>query len=430
MNADIVIRGAREHNLKNLTVSLPRGQLTVVTGPSGSGKSSLVFDTLYAEGQRRYVESLSGHARRVLTKLRRPDVDVIEGLCPAIAVRERGPSRSPRSTVGTLTEINDYLRVLYATVGDVHCPVCGERLRAHPVAEVVREALRQRPGTRFSVLAPVVRAGMKIPTGLVEDLRRQGFVRLRIDDASMELDDVATPPAGATLDVVIDRLSVREGIEARLAEAVELAYRLSDGFVELREEDGSRLRFSQSYACFDGHASIPALKPQLFSFNTHLGACPTCDGLGRTRKFSEDLAIADPSLSLRRGAVTAWGKPNLAYYRSMLEKIGAAGVDLDVPFEELSKKQKRLALQGGTGFEGILSGLERRAHEYARRKLAESGDEERVLELLDEELGEFARVERCPDCEGTRLNPNARAVRIDGLSIGDVSARDVGGTRA
>ena len=176
MTADIVIRGAREHNLKNVTLSLPRGQLTVVTGPSGSGKSSLVFDTLYAEGQRRYVESLSGHARRVLTKLRRPDVDVIEGLCPAIAVREHAPSRNPRSTVGTLTEVNDYMRVLFSTVGEVHCPVCGERLMAHSVAQVVQEASRLAEGTRFSVLAPVVRAGANISKGLVADLRSKGFV--------------------------------------------------------------------------------------------------------------------------------------------------------------------------------------------------------------------------------------------------------------
>lgn len=430
MTADIVIRGAREHNLKNLTVTLPRGRLAVVTGPSGSGKSSLVFDTLYAEGQRRYVESLSGHARRVLTKLRRPDVDVIEGLCPAIAVRERGPTRSPRSTVGTLTEINDYLRVLFSTVGAVHCPVCGERLQAHPVARVVRETLERVPGTRFSVLAPIVRAGAPIPSGLVDDLRAQGFVRLRIDDASAELDGVGALRAGMSVDVVIDRLSVREGIETRLAEAVELAYRLSGGFAELRDEDGLRHRFSQGYACFEGHASIPAVTPQLFSFNTPAGACPRCDGLGQTRSFAEDLAIKDPTLSIRRGAITAWGKAKLAYYGSMLEKIAAAGVDLDLAFEELPKKQKRVALHGGAGFEGVVPGLERRAQEYARRKLAEGSDEERVLEFLDEELGEFARIETCPDCGGARLNPGARAVRIEGMSISDVSARDVRATRA
>ena len=425
MTAAIVIRGAREHNLKNVTVSLPRGRLTVVTGPSGSGKSSLVFDTLYAEGQRRYVESLSGHARRVLTKLRRPDVDVIEGLCPAIAVREHAPSRNPRSTVGTLTEINDYLRVLFSTVGEVHCPVCGERLMAHPVAQVVQDALRLREGTRFAVLAPVVRAGAPIPAGLAADLRGKGFVRLRVDDAAVDLEDLGRLPAGASIDVVIDRLSVREGIGSRLAEAVELAYQLSDEVVELREQEGTRHRFSQGYACFEGHASIPKISPQLFSFNTPLGACPTCDGLGRTRRFTEELAITGPSLPLRRGAVAAWGKPHLAYYRSMLEKIGAAGVDLDAPFERLPPKQRRVALEGGGGFEGILPGLARRAHEYARRKLAEGGDEERVLEFLDEELGQFARMETCPECGGSRLNQNARSVRIDGRAISEVSALDL-----
>ena len=425
MTADIVIRGAREHNLKNVTVSLPRGRMTVVTGPSGSGKSSLVFDTLYAEGQRRYVESLSGHARRVLTKLRRPDVDVIEGLCPAIAVREHAPSRNPRSTVGTLTEVNDYMRLLFSTAGEVHCPVCGERLTAHSVAQVVQEALRLPEGTRFSVLAPVLRAGTDEPKDLVADLRGKGFVRLRIDDAAVDLEDLGTLPRGASIDVVIDRLSVRDGIASRLAEAVELAYQLSGGVVELREQEAARHRFSEGYACFEGHASIPRVSPQLFSFNTPLGACRMCDGLGRTRRFTKELAITDPSLSLRRGAVAAWGKPNLAYYRSMLEKIGAAGVDLDAPFEKIPPKQRRIALQGGAGFEGILPGLERRAQDYARRKLAEGGDEESVLEFLDEELGQFARMETCPDCNGSRLNENARSIRIDGRTVSEVSALDV-----
>jgi excinuclease ABC subunit A len=426
MTADIVIRGAREHNLKNLTLRLPKGRLTVVTGPSGSGKSTLVFDTLYAEGQRRYVESLSGHARRVLTKLKRPDVGVIEGLCPAIAVRERAPSRNPRSTVGTRTEVNDYMRVLFATVGEVHCPVCGERLTAHSVAQVVHEASRLPEGTRFAVQAPIVRAGAEFPKSLAADLRGKGFVRLRIDDALVDLEDLGTVPAGVSVDVVIDRLSVREGIGSRLAEAVELAYQLSGGLVELREREGERHRFSEQHVCFEGHASIPRVSPQLFSFNTPLGACARCDGLGLTRKFTVELTVPDPSLSLRRGAVTAWGKPGLAYYRSMLEKIGAAGVDLDAPFEKLDEKQRCIALDGGGGFEGVLPGLERRAREYARRKLAEGGDEERVLEFLDEELGQFARMETCPKCEGSRLNGNARSVRIEGRSIDEMSAVGLG----
>ena len=424
MTDDIVIVGAREHNLKNLTVSLPKGRLTVVTGPSGSGKSSLVFDTLYAEGQRRYVESLSGHARRILTNLPRPDVDVIEGLCPALAVREREPSRNPRSTVGTSTEVYHYLRVLYSTVGEVHCPTCGERLMAHSVAEVAQAALELGEGTKFSVLAPVLRAGAKANKGLLEDLRSRGFVRLRIDDAAADLEDVQSVPKNASVDVVIDRLSVRDGIRARLAEAVELAYELGEGIVVLREQDGSRHRFSEGYACFEGHASIPRITPRLFSFNTPAGACATCDGLGLTRRFTEALAITDPSLSLRRGAVTAWGKPALAYYRAMLEKLGAAGVDLDTPFSKLPAKQRKLALDGGKGFEGILPGLERRATEYARRKIAEGTDEERVLEFLDEELGQFATMERCAACDGSRLNDDARSVKIGGRAISDASAMD------
>jgi excinuclease ABC subunit A len=425
MTTEIVIRGAREHNLKNLTLALPKERLTVVTGPSGSGKSSLVFDTLYAEGQRRYVESLSGHARRILTQLARPDVDVIEGLCPAIAVREREPSRNPRSTVGTLTEIGDYLRVLFASAGQVHCPVCGERLIAHSAAQVVREAMKFGEGTRFSVLAPIVRAGTPVPSRLLQTLREKGFVRLLIDDSSVDIEDVQALEQGRSVDVVIDRLSVREGVASRLAEAVELAYELGGGIVHLKEQGGTRHRFSERHTCFEGHASIPVISPQLFSFNTPLGACETCDGLGQTRRFVEDLAVADPSLSLRRGAVTAWGKPRLAYYRSMLEKVAEAGVDLDTPFADLSKKERRIALYGGAGFEGILPGLERRAQEYMRRKLAEQGDEERVLELLEEELGGFATTEICPDCGGSRLNRNARSVRVGELAMSDANALEV-----
>ena len=424
MTADIVIVGAREHNLKNLTLTLPKGRLSVVTGPSGSGKSSLVFDTLYAEGQRRYVESLSGHARRILHKLRRPDVDLIEGLCPALAVREREPSRNPRSTVGTSTEVYDYLRVLFATLGEVYCPTCGERLFAHSVAEVAQAALELGKGTKFSVLAPLVLPGARAPKGLIAELRSKGFVRLRIDDAAADLEDVPSIPKGAAVEVVIDRLSVRDGIRSRLAEAVELAYQLAEGVVSLRTQDGARHRFSERYTCFEGHASIPEISPKLFSFNTPLGACGTCDGLGRSRRFTEALAVTDPRRSLRKGAVTAWGKPTLAYYRAMLEKLGAAGVDLDTPFSKLDAKQRKIALEGGKGFEGILPGLERRATDYARRKLAEGTDEERVLEFLDEELGQFATMERCPACHGSRLNDNARSVRVAGLAISEVNAMD------
>ena len=220
MTGRILIRGAREHNLKNLTVALPNGELSVVTGPSGSGKSSLVFDTLYAEGQRRYVESLSGHARRVLTKLPRPDVDVIEGLCPALAVREREPSRNPRSTVGTLIEVNDYLRVLFASIGEVHCPTCGERLFAHSVTDVAAAALRLGEGIKFSVLAPLVPAGEPTPKSLLNDLRSQGFVRLLVDDARVDLEEIRSLEGKPSVDVVIDRLSVRDGIRSRLAEAI------------------------------------------------------------------------------------------------------------------------------------------------------------------------------------------------------------------
>ena len=425
MSADIAIRGAREHNLKNLDITLPRGRLSVVTGPSGSGKSSLVFDTLYAEGQRRYVESLSGHARRILTKLPRPDVDVIEGLCPAIAVRERDPSRNPRSTVGTLTEIGDYLRVLFAALGQVHCPKCGERLVAHSPAQVVRATLGLPEGTRFSVLAPVVRSGAKAPKDLLKELQGKGFVRLLVDDAPVDLEAQPTLSPGSAVDVVIDRLSVREGIAPRLAEAIELAYQTGGGLAVTREAgDGTRHRYSAHYACFEGHASIPDISPRLFSFNTPLGACEVCDGLGRTRVFEEAMVAPDVELSIRRGAIAPWGKPGLAFHRSMQDKARAAGIDLDVPIGEMPEPQRRALFEGTGDFEGVLPALDRRAREYARRKLAEGGDEDRVFEYLDEELGQYARLVRCSSCAGSRFNANARSVRLAGMSIDQASALD------
>ncbi len=430
MTEFIIITGAREHNLKNVSVRLPRGKMTVVTGPSGSGKSSLVFDTLYAEGQRRYVESLSGHARRLLTRLPRPDVDVIDGLCPALAVRERGPSRNPRSTVGTQTDIYDYLRVLFSTLGQVHCPVCGERLQAYPVAKVVQEVGSWPAGQRFSVLAPLLRAGEPVPKKLLEELRGQGFVRLRIDDAAVDLADVRKLPDGASIELVIDRLSVREGIGTRLAEAVELAYRLSPGLVVLRTEDGGRRPFSEAFLCFEGHASVPHVTPQLFSFNAPAGACTSCEGLGTRRQFVPERVVPDPGKSLRRGAISAWGKPGLAFYRNNLDKLRSSSVDLDSAWEKLSEADRSLVLDGGDGFEGVLPGLRRRAHEYERRKLAEGGDEERVIEYLEEELGAFMRLQTCPDCRGTRLNPSARAVRLGEESIDRVVAKDVEATLA
>ncbi len=434
------VRGARVHNLKEVSVHLPHDRLVVVTGPSGSGKSSLAFHTIFAEGQRRYVESLSAYARRFLQQLPKPDVDLIEGLRPALSVQQRAPGRNPRSTVATATEISDHLRVLYARVGVPHCPVCDEPVAATTTQEVVDELLGWPEGTRVLLFAPVFDEGADEGLGAcLSRLQREGYVRVRVDGVVRELSDVDPAAEVVSLAVVVDRLVIKTGARVRLAEAVELAYKLSGGWLEVQRagEDDSTLRFHETFTCPSNHPAVPALTPGMFSFNSHEGACPTCDGLGRVRRFEADLAVPDPTLSLREGAVAAWGKAGAAMHREMLAQVGALpGVDVDKPFAKLSDKARNALLNGrkatkkAPAFEGILPSLERRAADYASRKSAEGADPDRIFDYLERELGRFSVDAACGDCLGSRLRPEARAVRVHDVTLVELLRMSVAEMRA
>ena len=460
MTKSLVVRGARQHNLRDVTVEIPRDRLVVVTGPSGSGKSSLAFDTIYAEGQRRYVESLSAYARQFLDRLPKPDVETIEGLSPAIAIQQQTPSKNPRSTVGTVTEIHDYLRLLYARVGEPHCPRCGKPIRAQTPQQMVDRVLSMGEGTRFSVLAPVVRARKGEHQAELQKLRKEGFVRVRVDGEVRDLgDDIALDKRKVhSIDVVVDRLSVRKddqgspkasadrpggaraegaagprpitqnGSRQRLTESIELSLSMADGLVIVAPADGEEILFSERFACAECGISLPEITPRLFSFNNPAGACPECGGLGEVRQFDPELAIPDPSLSIAEGAVAPWGKPGGVYHRFMLQQLDKSGtaVDLDKPWSKLPKKARERMLNGEPdGWEGILPGLARRMREYERRKREEGASDERAFEYIEEEIGRFARRDRCTSCDGARLRPEALAITVQGEHIGRVTARSV-----
>ncbi|MGN1020093.1 MAG: excinuclease ABC subunit UvrA, partial [Aristaeellaceae bacterium] len=360
MNENIVIRGAREHNLRNVNLTIPRDRLVVFTGLSGSGKSSLAFDTIYAEGQRRYVESLSSYARQFLGQMEKPDVDTIDGLSPAISIDQKTTSRNPRSTVGTVTEIHDYLRLLWARIGIPHCPRCGKEIRQQTVDQMVDAVQKYPEGTRMQVLAPVVRARKGEHAKILEDARRSGFVRVRIDGDLYELDD--TPALDKkkkhSIEIVVDRLIVRPGKEfqKRLADSIETATARSGGLVIMDLFDKGELLFSMNYACPDCGVSIEELAPRMFSFNSPFGACPECSGLGVRQKISLDMLFPDRSRSLRQGALNATGF-NLSdegsmtgqYFTAMGEKYGFT---LDTPIQDMTEEALH-ALLYGTGKEKI-----------------------------------------------------------------------------
>ena len=428
----IRVRGARTHNLKNINLDLPRNRLIVITGLSGSGKSSLAFDTLYAEGQRRYVESLSTYARQFLQLMEKPDVDLIEGLSPAISIEQKATSHNPRSTVGTVTEIHDYLRLLYARAGEPHCPDHGLVLSAQSVSQMVDHVLQLAEDTRLMILAPLVveRKGENLE--LFEDLRAQGFVRVRVDGKVVDIDSVPklSKTRKHTVEIVIDRVKVRPDIKQRLAESFETALRHADGRALAVEMDGGHEHlFSARFACPICSYSLPELEPRLFSFNNPMGACPRCDGLGQITFFDPKRVVAFPHMSLAAGAVRGWDKRNQFYFQMIGSLAQQYGFDIDTPFEQLPETVRDLILNG-TGrekvrflyvgergnkvqrehpFEGILPNLERRYRETDSA-------------AVREELAKYLASQPCPECKGTRLRREARNVFVAGKAIFEVSA--------
>jgi excinuclease ABC subunit A len=440
MMKQIRIRGARTHNLKNINVDLPRDKLIVITGLSGSGKSSLAFDTLYAEGQRRYVESLSSYARQFLSMMEKPDVDHVEGLSPAISIEQKSTSHNPRSTVGTITEIHDYLRLLFAKVGQPRCPEHGNVLEAQTVSQMVDAVLAMPEDTKVMILAPVVQERKGEHIELMQGLRGQGFIRARIDGEMIELDQ---PPKldlrkKHTIEVVIDRLKVRDDIRLRLAESFETALRLANGIAGVGLMDSPKKNpriFSAKFACPDCGYSLSELSPRLFSFNSPLGACAECDGLGIKEVFDEALVV-NSKLSLEEGAVRGWDKRNNYYFHMLTSIAKHYKFDLDVPFGRLPKKIQKVILYGTsdtirfhykdddgysytktTDFEGIIPNMERRYRE------TES-------EFVREELRKYIAVKVCEACDGARLNPSARNVFVANKNLPEISEWPVDKTKA
>jgi excinuclease ABC subunit A len=431
----ITIRGAREHNLKDVTLSIPRDRLVVFTGLSGSGKSSLAFDTIYAEGQRRYVESLSAYARQFLGQMEKPDVDVIEGLSPAISIDQKGTSRNPRSTVGTVTEVYDYLRLLYARIGRPHCPICGREIQKQTVEQMADQIERMPAGTRLLLLGPVVRGRKGEYERLLEDIRKQGFSRVRVDGHLYELGEKIPLERYKKhdIEVVVDRVVIGPEQRTRLVDSLEVAAKLGLGTVLIVPADGGEeISMSQDYACpYDG-ISVPEPEPRNFSFNTPHGACPTCTGLGTQLVVDSDLVIPDRTLSLRGGAIAPWSKSQF-FYPEMLEAVcESAGIDMDAPVSELSRKQLDLLLNGSgkqkikfgyrnqygvrrqyqSTFEGVLLNVQRRY-------------DETESEFVKAELDKFMSERPCPACGGSRLKPESLAVTVAGQSIADTCRRSV-----
>ncbi|OAI18419.1 MULTISPECIES: excinuclease ABC subunit UvrA [Methylomonas] len=436
----ISIRGARTHNLKNIDIDLPRDKLIVITGLSGSGKSSLAFDTIYAEGQRRYVESLSAYARQFLSMMEKPDVDHIEGLSPAISIEQKSTSHNPRSTVGTITEIYDYLRLLYARVGIPRCPEHGVSLEAQTVSQMVDQVLAQPEGERWMLLAPVVNARKGEHVLLLEDLKAQGFLRARIDGEVYELDE---PPAldlkkKHTIEVIVDRFKIRDDIQLRLAESFETALRLSEGLaIAASMETDQQLLFSERYACPHCGYSLSELEPRIFSFNNPKGACPSCDGLGVRQHFDPQLVVHNPEISLAGGAVRGWDRRNAYYYQIVCALAAHYGFDPEAPFSHIPKTVQAAILYGsgdeaiafqfqmGNGkaktsrhsFEGIIPNMERRYRESDSQ-------------MVRDELAKYLAQQTCTVCDGARLNLAARNVFVEGRPLHHITRLPIRETSA
>lgn len=426
--SSIVIRGAKTHNLKNIDLDIPRDQLVVVTGLSGSGKSSLAFDTLYAEGQRRYVESLSAYARQFLSLMDKPDVDHIDGLSPAISIEQKSTSHNPRSTVGTITEIYDYLRLMFARVGEPHCPDHGIRLEAQSVAQITDQIMAIPEGTGIMLLAPVVKNRKGEHLHLFSQLRSQGFVRARIDGTVTDLDDVPELEKNKqhTIEVVVDRFRVRPDIQTRLADSIETAIAISDGVLGLAymESDEPEQVFSARFACPECGHSIQELEPRMFSFNNPAGACQSCDGLGHKQFFDPASVIQDDTLALSEGAISGWDRRNIYYFQMLVSVAQHYGFDIDTPIREIDPKFVEIILRG-SGKEKIqFRHVNDRGDEYSRAHTFEGilpNMERRYKDtdsqVVRENLAKFLSTQKCPKCSGARLNADACAVTIDGMSL-------------
>ncbi len=433
----IVVKGAREHNLKNVDIELPREQLIVFTGLSGSGKSSLAFDTIYAEGQRRYVESLSAYARQVLGQMDKPHVDFIEGLSPAISIDQKTASRNPRSTVGTVTEIHDYLRLLYARIGVPHCPNDGAAVSRQTPQQIVDQILELEEGTRFQVLAPVVRGRKGEYEVLLKDLAKEGFARARIDGEVRDLvEDIRLDRYFQhTIEVVVDRLVRKEGIERRLSDSLATALNLADGVALIDVIDGPTLTFSQHYACPECGLSFEELQPRNFSFNSPYGACPECSGIGTRYQVDADLVVPVKGKSLDEGAVAPWGgRHRMRYYKRLLEAVAAdEGIDMTAPFSELSPDQRHLVLYGPAEERAYTVTYENRFGRKRRYQAAYEGAvpwldrryRDADSESAREGYAQFMRQVPCDACGGGRLNPVSLAVTVGGSSIFEVSSQSL-----
>jgi excinuclease ABC subunit A len=429
----ISIHGAKTHNLKDVDLEIPRDKLVVVTGLSGSGKSSLAFDTLYAEGQRRYVESLSAYARQFLSLMEKPDVEYIEGLSPAISIEQKSTSHNPRSTVGTITEIYDYLRLLFARVGEPHCPTHGVKLEAQSISQMVDQVLGLDEGTRVNLLAPVVQERKGEHLHVFKQLQTQGFVRARIDGIVVDLDTLPDLDKNKkhTIEVVVDRFRIRDDLKTRLADSFETAVQVSDGVAAIAfmdDEDRDDLLFSARFACPKCGHSIQELEPRFFSFNNPAGACQTCDGLGHQQFFDPENVVQDEELSLAEGAISGWDRRNVYYFQMLGSLAEHYDFDLATPFRDLSTKHRKVILRGSGAeriqfryvndrgdeytrahpFEGILNNMERRFRETDSQ-------------MVRETLAKFLSTQDCPSCGGARLNADARSVTIKRMSLGEVT---------
>ena len=434
MNDKIIIRGAKEHNLKNVDLTLPRDKFIVFTGLSGSGKSSLAFDTIYAEGQRRYVESLSAYARQFLGQMEKPNVEYIEGLSPAISIDQKTTSKNPRSTVGTVTEIYDYLRLLFARVGEVYCPVCGEKISQMTIQEIVDKIMEFPERTKLQILAPVVRGQKGTHKKVIENIKKDGFIRIRVDGENHEVtDDIElNKNQKHNIEVIVDRIIIKDGIESRLADSIETSIKLSDGLVIAQIIDGEEILYSTKFACPEHGIGIEELSPRMFSFNAPFGACDTCNGLGESKEVDPDLVVPNKELSIKQGAIAAWGSVGASddtYYSKMVKSLAEKfNVDLATPFKDLPDDFVQELLYGKDNimvefvyeskyggyrqykapFEGVIVNLERRYRDtnsdYSREKIEE-----------------FMAEIPCPKCKGNRLRKEVLSVLVDNKNIMEVT---------